>query len=98
MHRSSRDSRDADFARFVQLYRTELLRTARLLTAGNRDLAEDLVQTALVRVYVIWPRLRQHPMAYVRRTMVNAYIDETRRPWWRRERPVSELPEPPSEP
>ncbi len=36
-----------------------LLRTARLLTAGDRHAAEDLVQTALEKAYVAWPRIRR---------------------------------------
>ena len=89
-----RSTRDTEFSAFVQTYRTEFLRAARLLTAGDTHLAEDLVQTALAKVYVAWPRLRSSPVAYVHRIVINAHIDETRRPWWRRERSVPELPEP----
>jgi RNA polymerase sigma-70 factor (sigma-E family) len=94
MHRSTRDT---EFSAFVQVHRAEFLRAARLLTAGDVHLAEDLVQTALAKVYVAWPRLRSSKVAYVHRSVINAHIDETRRPRWRRERPVSELPEPRSE-
>ena len=51
------------FSTFVEEYRVELLRAARLLTAGDRYLAEDLVQTGLVRLYSTWPRLREKPIA-----------------------------------
>ena len=71
-----------------------MLRAARLLTAGDRHLAEDLVQTTLVRLYSAWPRLREKPIAYAHRVIINAHIDVTRRSWWRRERSVSDLPEP----
>ena len=90
-----RTSRDAEFSTFVEGYRVELLRAARLLTAGDRYLAEDLVQTALVRLYSAWPRLREKPIAYAHRVIINAHIDVTRRLWWRRERSVSDLPERP---
>jgi RNA polymerase sigma-70 factor (sigma-E family) len=88
-----RTSRDTEFSTFVEGHRVALLRAARLLTAGDRHLAEDLVQTALVQVYAAWPRLRENPIAYAHRVIINAHIDVTRRPWWRRERSVSELPE-----
>jgi RNA polymerase sigma-70 factor (sigma-E family) len=93
-----RSTRDTEFSAFVQSYRTEFLRAARLLTAGDAHLAEDLVQTALAKVYVAWPRLRSSPVAYVHRIVINTYIDETRRPRWRRERSVAELPELPEPP
>ncbi|EFC84319.1 SigE family RNA polymerase sigma factor [Parafrankia sp. EUN1f] len=50
-----------------------LLRFAYLLT-GDAGEAEDLTQTTLVRMFVVWPRVRGHdrPDAYARRVMVNA--------------------------
>jgi RNA polymerase sigma-70 factor (sigma-E family) len=53
------------------------------LLTGNRSDAEDLLQTALAKTYLAWPRIRErHAVdAYVRRTMVN-----TRTSWWRRDR------------
>jgi RNA polymerase sigma-70 factor (sigma-E family) len=91
----TRSSRDEEFSAFVVGRRAGLLRTACLITAGDRHQAEDLVQTALARMYVAWPRVRRtsSPDAYVRRILVNAYIDEVRRPRWRREESVAELPE-----
>jgi RNA polymerase sigma-70 factor (sigma-E family) len=66
-----------------------------MLTAGDRFLAEDVVQTALARVYVAWPRIRESSsaVAYARRAIVSAFLDETRRPWRRRESTTDELPE-----
>jgi RNA polymerase sigma-70 factor (sigma-E family) len=66
-----------------------------MLTAGDRFLAEDVVQTALARVYVAWPRIRERASteAYTRRAIISAFLDETRRPWWRREKVTDELPE-----
>jgi RNA polymerase sigma-70 factor (sigma-E family) len=54
---------------------------------GDWHTAEDIVQTALARLYVAWPRVRRAAAedAYVRQTILRATIDETRRPW-RRER------------
>jgi RNA polymerase sigma-70 factor (sigma-E family) len=93
----SRSPRDEEFSAFVTGRRVALLRTACLLTAGDRHMAEDLVQTALARMYVSWPRVRRSDSAeaYARRILVNAYIDEVRRPRWRREQPVPDLPDRP---
>ncbi len=86
-------SRDAEFTSYVAARRPQLRRTAFLL-CGDWHLAEDLVQTALAKLYVAWPRVRRNgsPEAYVRTILVRSHIDETRRPW-RRERSSSQLPE-----
>jgi RNA polymerase sigma-70 factor (sigma-E family) len=90
-----RSTRDEEFSAFVRTRRTGLVRSACLLTAGDTHLAEDLVQTALARLYVAWPRVRRSgtEAAYVWRILVNAHTDVVRRPGWRRERHVPELPE-----
>ncbi|GAA3597140.1 SigE family RNA polymerase sigma factor [Kineosporia mesophila] len=90
-----RPTRDDEFATFVQNHRTSLLKFACLLTAGDGHQAEDLVQTALTKVYLAWPKLRRSEgeLAYARRTLLNSHIDETRRPRWRRERSTPVLPE-----
>jgi len=89
--------RAEEFSAFVQASRVELLRSACLLTAGDTYLAEDLVQTALARLYLAWPRVRRSgtQAAYARRIVVNAHIDEVRRSRWRRERYVPVLPDRP---
>jgi RNA polymerase sigma-70 factor (sigma-E family) len=78
--------RDTEFSEYVAGRRAQLRRTAYLL-CGDSHRAEDLVQTALMKVYVAWPRIRKdgNVDAFTRRVMVHAHIDETRRPW-RRER------------
>ncbi len=90
-----RTTRDREFSDFVETSRVSLLRTGCMLTAGDRHLAEDLVQTALARVYVAWPRIRERSRAeaYARRAVVSVFLDEKRRPWWKWERAVEELPE-----
>jgi RNA polymerase sigma-70 factor (sigma-E family) len=87
--------RDEEFSAFVIGRRVAMLRSACLLTAGDPHLAEDLVQTALARIYVAWPRVQRSdsPDAYARRILVNAYIDEVRRPRWRREQSVAQPPD-----
>jgi RNA polymerase sigma-70 factor (sigma-E family) len=58
-----------------------LLRSAYLLT-GDLHRAEDLVQEALVKVALRWPRLREgNPTAYARTVVVRDNIS-----WWRRRR------------
>lgn len=88
-------TRDEEFRDFVLQRRESLLRTATLLAAGDAHQAEDLVQTVLTRLYVSWPAFRRtdNRAAYVQRSLVNALIDEGRRPWRRRERSRPEVPE-----
>lgn len=87
-------SRDGEFAEFVRTHRGGLVATARLLAAGDAHLAEDLVQTALVRVYLSWGRARSgNPVGYARRTLVNCTTDHHRRGFTRRERTAAALPE-----
>lgn len=85
---------DAEFVEFVQTRSSALLRTACLLTAGDRQAAEDLVQTALAQAFVAWRRIREPAAreAYVRRTLTRAAIRRTRRLAWRAEVLVVEPP------
>ncbi|MFI5709632.1 SigE family RNA polymerase sigma factor [Kribbella sp. NPDC051620] len=80
-------ARDAEFSEYVGQRRTQLRRIAYLL-CGDVHKAEDLVQTALLKLYVAWPKVRRagNVDAYARRILVNSGIDESRRPW-RREAP-----------
>jgi RNA polymerase sigma-70 factor (sigma-E family) len=74
---------------FVQARYTDLLRTAYLL-AGSSHEAEDLVQSALLRMTGRWERI-DDPLAYARRTIVNLYLNGLRRR--RRELVTALLPE-----
>ena len=78
--------RDAAYTEFVHVRYSHLRRIA-YATCGDWHRAEDLVQTALVKLYVAWPRVRREGReeAYARTIIVRANIDESRRPW-RRER------------
>ena len=79
MDRTGKAERDAAFTAFVEQATPSLLRTAWLLT-GNHDVAHDLVQAALVRTYVAWPRVRpETALAYARRILVNERTDRWRR-------------------
>lgn len=69
----------AEFALFVRAHTNDLLRSAYLLT-GNRAAAEDLVQDTLLRLYPSWSRVSAAdvPMAYVRRSLTNNFINGRR--------------------
>lgn len=62
---------------------------------GDVQLAEDLVQTALAKAWVAWPRVEGDPEPYVLRILTRANSS-----WWRRrsstERPVDAMPEAPA--
>ena len=74
---------DEDFAAFVTTSSRRLLHAADLLT-GDRHRAEDLVQNAYTKAYLRWSRLRnEQPEAYVRKCLVNEYLDWYRRRRWR---------------
>ncbi|MEV6350915.1 SigE family RNA polymerase sigma factor [Actinoplanes sp. NPDC051851] len=90
-----RSERDEQFHRFVSARRSGLVRTATLLTAGDGHLAEDLVQSALTKLYVAWPAYQraENKDGYLRRTLVNALIDERRRWWRRREQSMADVPD-----
>jgi RNA polymerase sigma-70 factor (sigma-E family) len=88
-----RAARDEEFEAFVRGNRAWLVRFAGTLTAGDAHLAEDLVQAALVRVYLARPSRTPDLHGYVRRAVVNGLIDHERRPFSRRERSTPQLPE-----
>ena len=73
-------STDDDFRDFVRARSPALLGTAYALT-GDRGLAEDLLQTALLKTYRHWREVRRsdRPEAYVRRVMTNQRISWSRR-------------------
>lgn len=82
-----------DFAEFVDSRRVSLWRTAWALT-GDAGKAEDLVQTALMKVWPRWTAVTRagDPEPYVRRTLYTTYVS-----WWHRrwsaESPTDSLPE-----
>lgn len=70
------------FRDFVVARSPALVRSAWLLT-GNEATAQDLVQTALAKVWVRWARVTRHdaPEAYTRRVMVSTFLTWNRRRW-----------------
>lgn len=71
-----------------------LYRTAYLMTGNHAD-AEDVVQTALVKVYAAWSKVTaaDAPEAYVRRILTNTFLSSRRPLRVTRERLVDQLPE-----
>jgi RNA polymerase sigma-70 factor (sigma-E family) len=61
------------------------LRNLAFVTCGNWHAAEDAVANTLAKLYPRWHTL-DRPDLYAQTMVVRAAIDETRRPWWRRER------------
>jgi RNA polymerase sigma-70 factor (sigma-E family) len=84
---------DLDFSTYVRTRSARLVRAAYLLT-GDRQLAEDLAQTALAKVSLRWNVVsgRGDPDAYVRKAMVRTAIGWRRRRW-HGERPTAPMPE-----
>ncbi|MEV0314983.1 SigE family RNA polymerase sigma factor [Nonomuraea fuscirosea] len=80
------------FREFVLVRQQALMRTAYLLT-GDAHLAEDLLQSVLVKVLGQWGKLSKggDPVAYTRKALVNQYISWRRRP--RVELPSASVPE-----
>ena len=83
-----------EFDEFVRTKRGALVRSAYLLT-GDRDLAEDLVQSALARTHRAWSRLAEpaNAEAYTRKVMYHLQVS-----WWRRNRIVESMTEETVEP
>jgi len=87
-------ARDRDaFAEFVAA-RSGALHRAAYLMVGDAGLAQDLVQEALTKTYVAWPRLRDpaNAEAYTRKAITTTAISWFRRRSWS-ERPTDRLPE-----
>jgi len=75
-------ARDDEFAAFVAARYRALVRTG-LLLAKDRGHAEDLAQSALIRTYLAWSRLRdpENAEAYARRTLLRLALRARQRRW-----------------
>ena len=86
---------------FTQMAAAQLpeLRRFAYAVCGDRHRGDDLVQGALERMYVVWPRVHgiADPGAYLRTVLVRLAVRDTRRSWWRRERSAAVLRERPVE-
>ena len=76
-----------EFVEFAEVASPRLRRTAFLL-CGDWHTAEDLVQSALAKVFVSWRKIRRHDAAhsYATRTLMNCFLADRRR-----KRPVEVL-------
>jgi len=84
----------SEFSDFA-LARAGALHRAAYLMVGDAQLAQDLVQEALTKTYVAWPRLRdpRNAEAYCRKAITTTAISWFRRKGWRNERPTEHLPD-----
>lgn len=71
---------DDDFAAYAHARQQHLYRTAYLL-CGDRDRAQDLVQTTLLSLLRSWrkARLAENPDAYAKKVLFRAFLAERRR-------------------
>jgi RNA polymerase sigma-70 factor (sigma-E family) len=92
-----RADHERDYVAYVGARLIGLRRTAYRL-CGDWHGAQDLVQTALVLLYRHWRRASAAASldAYVRRILVNAYLEDRRRWWSRRVEPRAEPAVPPT--
>jgi RNA polymerase sigma-70 factor (sigma-E family) len=76
---------DEDFVQFVEARQAVLRRIAYAVCRDDAR-AEDVLQEALVKLYLAWSRVggTGREEAYARRIIVNADLDQRRRPWHRR--------------
>ena len=84
-----RDQRP-DFTEFYQRSRDGCLRAV-LVSVGDRDTAQDIVDEAFARAWASWRTVSRHPApaAWVVRTALNAGVSR-----WRRRRREIPLPDP----
>jgi RNA polymerase sigma factor (sigma-70 family) len=79
-----------DFAEFYRGARDECLRAV-LVSVGDRDMAQELVDEAFARACASWRKVSEHPApaAWVVRTALNENISR-----WRRRRREVAVPDP----
>ncbi|MET7420151.1 SigE family RNA polymerase sigma factor [Dactylosporangium sp. NPDC005555] len=82
------------FREYFAARRDAVRRTAYLL-CGDWHWADDLTQTAFMRLAVSWRKVRDREAldGFVRTCLVRAYLADVRRVWRRRERSVAEPPD-----
>lgn len=75
---------DDDYVAFVEA-RQGVLRRIAYAVCRDDARAEDVLQEAMVKLYLAWPRVvgTGREEAYARRIIVNADLDQRRRPWHR---------------
>ncbi|MCO6007287.1 SigE family RNA polymerase sigma factor [Actinoallomurus purpureus] len=86
------DAAERHFQEFVVARSPALMRLAYLLTGGDQQSAEDLLQIALAKTASRW-RAVDDPDGYVRRVMYHQQVSWWRLKWRRRETQVALPPE-----
>jgi RNA polymerase sigma-70 factor (sigma-E family) len=90
-------SRDAEYCEYVAARLSSLRRLAAVL-CDDPQRADDLVQAALIKLYVHWGRAQaaDHPDAYARTVLVHEFIQERRSLWVKRVSLVGRVSESPA--
>jgi RNA polymerase sigma-70 factor (sigma-E family) len=90
------NERDADYSEYVHA-RLPALRRLALVLSQDRHRADDLVQQAVIKVYMHWPKASaaDNTDAYVNAILVREFLHERRSGWIRRVRVTDQLPDAP---
>jgi RNA polymerase sigma-70 factor (sigma-E family) len=89
-----RQSDEESFRRFAVEHAARLRRSA-YLYCGDWHLAEDLMQSTLIKIYRSWARILKDESLtnYSRTVLLRTWLDEKRRPWRRSEWTSDAVPE-----
>ncbi|MCO1579681.1 SigE family RNA polymerase sigma factor [Crossiella sp. SN42] len=87
---------DASYREFARAKAMSLRRLAYLL-CGDWHLAEDLAQTALIKMYRAWPKVQRKNTVdnYARQVLLRCWLDERRKPWRSAENRDGKVPDQP---
>jgi RNA polymerase sigma-70 factor (sigma-E family) len=85
---------EESFRRFAVEHAARLRRSAYLF-CGDWHLAEDLMQSTLMKIYRSWSRVQKDDslVNYARTVLLRTWLDEKRRPWRRSEQSAADVPE-----
>lgn len=85
---------EESFRRFAVEHAVRLRRSAYLF-CGDWHLAEDLMQSTLIKIYRHWTRVQKDESlaSYSRTVLLRTWLDEKRRPWRRSEQTEAAVPE-----
>ena len=86
------EAAERDFTAFVTERGHRLLRVAYALT-GNRQAAEDLLQTALAKTALHWARIEHGAELYVRKILYHDHVSRWKKLRRLREVPVESVPD-----
>jgi RNA polymerase sigma-70 factor (sigma-E family) len=91
-----RQTDEESFRRFATDHAAKLRRSA-FLFCGDWHLAEDLMQSTLIKIYRSWSRIQKDESLanYGRTVLLRTWLDEKRRPWRRAEQTEAAVPERP---